>query len=155
MSTIKVGAVGGGGILGAHIRGYRAYADMIEVTAVADVVAETAQRRAIELGAAAYTDFRQMISEADLDAVDICLPHHLHAEAIVAAAEAGKHILCEKPLCLTVEQAAEVQRAVSAAGTASSSGSSSTATAASGASSACRARSRCTASGPRAARSRS
>ena len=116
MSTIKVGAVGGGGILGAHIRGYRAYADMIEVTAVADVVAETAQRRSTELGAAAYTDFRQMISEADLDAVDICLPHHLHAEAIVAAAEAGKHILCEKPLCLTVEQAAEVQRAVSAAG---------------------------------------
>ena len=53
MSTIKVGAVGGGGILGAHIRGYRAYADMIEVTAVADVVAETAQRRSTELGAAA------------------------------------------------------------------------------------------------------
>jgi len=89
---------------------------MIEVTAVADVVAETAQRRSTELGAAAYTDFRQMISEADLDAVDICLPHHLHAAAIVAAAEAGKHILCEKPLCLTLEQAAEVQRAVSAAG---------------------------------------
>ena len=116
MSTIKVGAVGGGGILGAHIRGYRAYADMIEVTAVADVVAETAQRRSTELGAAAYTDFRQMISEADLDAVDICLPHHLHAAAIVAAAEAGKHILCEKPLCLTVDQDAEVQREVSESG---------------------------------------
>jgi predicted dehydrogenase len=116
MSTIKVGAVGGGGILGAHIRGYRAYADVIEVIAVADVVAEAAQRRATELGAAAYTDFRQMISEADLDAVDICLPHHLHAAAIVAAAEAGMHILCEKPLCLTVEEAAEVKRAVSAAG---------------------------------------
>jgi predicted dehydrogenase len=44
------------------------------------------------------------------------LPHHLHAEAIVAAAQAGKHILCEKPLCLTVLQADEVQRAVSTAG---------------------------------------
>ena len=66
-------------------------------------------------GAAAYTDFRQMILEADLDAVDICL-HHLHAEAIVIAAQAGKHILCEKPLCLTVLQAEQVQQAVSAAG---------------------------------------
>jgi predicted dehydrogenase len=86
------------------------------VTAVADVADETACRRAAELDAAAYTDFRQMILEAELDAVDICLPHHLHAEAIVAAAQAGKHILCEKPLCLTVEQAHQVRQAVSAAG---------------------------------------
>jgi predicted dehydrogenase len=116
VTTIKVGLLGGGGIVDAHIRGYRAYADAIEVTAVADVVAETAHRRAAELGATAYTDFRQMIREADLDAVDICLPHHLHGDAIVAAAQAGKHILCEKPLCLTVLQADEVQQAVSTAG---------------------------------------
>jgi predicted dehydrogenase len=116
VSKIKVGLVGGGGIVDAHIRGYRTYADAIEVTAIADVVDETARRRAAELGATAYTDFRLMIDEADLDAVDICLPHHLHAEAIVAAAQAGKHILCEKPLCLTVQQADEVQRVVSAAG---------------------------------------
>ena len=116
MSKIKVGLLGGGGIVDAHIRGYRTYADAIEVTAIADVVDETARRRAAELRATAYTDFRLMIDEADLDAVDICLPHHLHAEAIMAAAQAGKHILCEKPLCLTVQQADEVQRVVSAAG---------------------------------------
>ena len=116
MSTVKVGVLGGGGILDAHMRGYRAYADAIKVTAVADVVEDTARRRAAELDAAAYTDFRQMILDADIDAVDICLPHHLHAEAIVAAAQAGKHILCEKPLCLTVLQADEVQQAVSTAG---------------------------------------
>jgi predicted dehydrogenase len=116
VSTIKVGLMGGGGIVDAHIRGYRAYADLIEVTAVADVVVETARRRAAELDAAAYTDFRQMILEAEFDAVDICLPHHLHAEAIVAAAQAGKHILCEKPLCLTVKQAGQVRQVVSAAG---------------------------------------
>jgi predicted dehydrogenase len=116
MTKIKVGLIGGGGIVDAHIRGYRAYADVIEVTAVADVIDETARRRAAELGAAPHTDFRQMILEADLDAVDICLPHHLHAEAIVSAALAGKHILCEKPLCLTVEQANQVQQAVTTAG---------------------------------------
>jgi predicted dehydrogenase len=106
--------MGGGGIVDAHIRGYSAYAEAIKVTAVADVADETARRRAAELDAAAYTDFRQMIVEAELDAVDICLPHHLHAEAIVAAAQAGKHILCEKPLCLTVEQADQVRQAVQA-----------------------------------------
>jgi predicted dehydrogenase len=116
MSTTKVGVLGGGGIVDAHIRGYRAYADAIEVVAVADVADETARRRAAELRAAAYTDFRQMIVEAEIDAVDICLPHHLHAEAIVAAAQAGKHILCEKPLCLTVEEADLVRRVVTATG---------------------------------------
>jgi predicted dehydrogenase len=113
---IKVGLIGGGGIADAHIRGYRAYAQTIAVTAVADVVYQTASRRAAELGAVGYTDFRQMILDADLDAVDICLPHHLHAEAIIAAAAAGRHILCEKPLCLTVEEADRVRLAIEAAG---------------------------------------
>ena len=53
-----------------------------------------------------------MLAEADIDAVDICLPHYLHKTAIVAAANAHKHILCEKPLCLTIEEAREVQQAV-------------------------------------------
>jgi predicted dehydrogenase len=113
---IKVGLIGGGGIADAHIRGYRAYADMIKVTAVADVMDQTGRRRAAELDAVAYLDFRQMILEADLDAVDICLPHYLHAEAIIAAAEAGKHVLCEKPLCLTVQEADRVRLAIEAAG---------------------------------------
>ena len=113
---IKVGLIGGGGIADAHIRGYRVYADAIKVTAVADVMDQTARRRAAELDAVAYLDFRQMILEADLDAVDICLPHYLHAEAIIAAAEAGKHILCEKPLCLTVQEADRVRLAIEAAG---------------------------------------
>jgi predicted dehydrogenase len=113
---IKVGLIGGGGIADAHIRGYRAYAETIAVTAVADVVYQTASRRGAELGAAAYTDFRQMILDEDLDAVDICLPHYLHAEAIIAAAAAGRHILCEKPLCLTVAEADRVRLAIDAAG---------------------------------------
>ena len=113
---IKVGLIGGGGIADAHIRGYRAYAESIAVTAVADVVYQTASRRAADLNAVGYTDFRQMILDADLDAVDICLPHHLHAEAIIAAAAAGRHVLCEKPLCLTVEEADRVRLAIDAAG---------------------------------------
>ena len=78
--------------------------------------AKSAERRAGDTGAAIYADYPTMLAEADIDAVDICLPHHLHKDAIVAAARAGKHILCEKPLCLTPEEAAEVDAAVTEAG---------------------------------------
>jgi predicted dehydrogenase len=116
MPQIKVGLIGAGGIASAHIKGYREHADRIGVTAVADAVEQTADERGAELGATPYTDYRQMLAAEDIDAVDICLPHHLHRDAIVAAAEAGKHILCEKPLCLTVEEAAAVRTAVTANG---------------------------------------
>jgi predicted dehydrogenase len=116
MTQLKVGLIGGGGIAGAHIKGYREHAAKIAITAVADAVEQTAKDRGAELGATPYTDYRQMLAHEELDAVDICLPHHLHRDAIVAAAEAGKHILCEKPLCLTAEEAADVRRAVEANG---------------------------------------
>ncbi len=116
MPQIKVGLIGGGGIASAHIRGYQEHAERIGITAVADAVEQTAADRGAELGATPYTDYRQMLEAEDIDAVDICLPHHLHRDAIVAAAEAGKHILCEKPLCLTAEEAADVRAAVEASG---------------------------------------
>jgi predicted dehydrogenase len=113
---IKVGLIGAGGIASAHIRGYREHAARIGITAVADAVEQTAVARGEELGATPYVDYRRMLEAEDIDAVDICLPHHLHGDAIVAAAEAGKHILCEKPLCLTAAEAADVRAAVRAAG---------------------------------------
>src|SRR5690606_29844762 len=62
------------------------------------------------------SDYKKMIAEADIDAVDICLPHHLHADAILAAAAAGKHVLCEKPLCITPEEADQIAAAVKESG---------------------------------------
>jgi predicted dehydrogenase len=116
MPEIRVGLIGGGGIASAHISGYREHADKIGIAAVADAVEQTAVDRGAELGAAPYTDYRLMLEAEDLDAVDICLPHHLHRDAIVAAAQAGKHVLCEKPLCLTAAEAADVRAAVQASG---------------------------------------
>ncbi|WP_210508511.1 Gfo/Idh/MocA family protein [Naasia sp. SYSU D00057] len=113
---IRVGLIGAGGIAGAHVKGYLENPDTVQLVAVADPVQEHAERRAQLTGAATYTSYQDMLREAELDAVDICLPHHLHRDAIVAAARAGKHILCEKPLCLTDEEAAEVQAAVREAG---------------------------------------
>jgi predicted dehydrogenase len=116
MTAIRAGLIGGGRIADDHIRGYRAHAERISVVAVADVDAATAERRADEVGARAFTDLGRLIAEADVDAVDICLPHHLHKETIVTAARAGKHILCEKPLCLTAAEAAEVRDTVATTG---------------------------------------
>ena len=50
-------------------------------------------------------DYRELIANDDIQAVSICLPDHLHREVTIAAAEAGKHILCEKPLSLTLDEA--------------------------------------------------
>jgi predicted dehydrogenase len=116
MDYVKVGLIGGGGIVDEHILGYRQHADRIGVTAVADVHPETLARRRDELGATPFTDYVDLIAEGDIDAVDICLPHHLHADAIVRAANAGKHILCEKPLCLTAAEARDIHAAVRANG---------------------------------------
>jgi predicted dehydrogenase len=115
--NIRVGLIGAGGIAGAHLRGYQQITGQAEVTAVADVEIERARQRAAEAGGArAFTDYGDMLATADLDAVDICLPHHLHADAIIAAARAGKAILCEKPLCLTADEAKAVREAVADAG---------------------------------------
>jgi predicted dehydrogenase len=57
-----------------------------------------------------------MIASGDLDALDVCLPHHLHKDAVVRAAAQGLHILCEKPLCVTLDEARAVREAVSSAG---------------------------------------
>jgi predicted dehydrogenase len=116
LDRIRVGLIGGGGIADAHIRGYRRFADRIEVTAVADNAEQALAARSRELGVAPYSDYARMIDEADIDAVDICLPHHLHRDAIVRAAKAGKHILCEKPLCITADEAIDVTAAVRASG---------------------------------------
>jgi predicted dehydrogenase len=114
---IGVGIIGAGEIAGAHVRGYLQAAEHAQITAVADVDPARAERLTERVGRPEiFVDYLQMIASPLVDAVDICLPHHLHKDAIVAAAEAGKHILCEKPLCLTIEEAGEVTRAVTSAG---------------------------------------
>jgi len=112
--TVGIGLIGAGSITRSHARGYNAIREQATVVAVADAVLEIARARADELGGAdAMTDYNELLGRDDVAAVDICLPHHLHADAIVAAANAGKHILCEKPLCLTIAEADAVRAAVS------------------------------------------
>jgi predicted dehydrogenase len=111
---IRVGLIGCGSIAGDHIRGYKALpADLGVLDAVADAD-EHRRAEAAELAGVAktYSDYRELLADPEIDAVDICLPHHMHRDAIVAAAAAGKHIMSEKPLCLTLDEAAEISAAV-------------------------------------------
>lgn len=104
--------------MGAHVPGLKAVADRAIVTAACDVNVDAAKRRASETNpdAAIYSDWKQMLRDDVVDAVDCALPHHLHRDAIVDAAEAGKHILTEKPLCTTLEEAKDIEAAVKANG---------------------------------------
>ncbi|WP_106816376.1 Gfo/Idh/MocA family protein [Microbacterium timonense] len=109
---VRIGLIGAGGIAGAHVAGYRRNPDIVEFAAIADPVRESAEkRRGDDENVRLYADYREMIAAGGLDAVDICLPHHLHAEAIIAAADAGLHVLCEKPLCLTLDEADAISAA--------------------------------------------
>jgi len=115
--TIKVGFFGSGGIAETHMNAYLKLGDAVRITAVSDVVEENARKLAERAGGAdRFEDFHTLLAQADVEAVDICLPHHLHHDAIVAAARAGKHILCEKPLCLTLEEAESIRQAITESG---------------------------------------
>ncbi len=115
-TPVRIGLIGAGNIARHHLRGYAALGTKAQVTAIADTDSDLLAERTKQTGATGYSSFTDLIASAEVDAVDICLPHHLHRDAIVAAAEAGKHILCEKPLCLTAEEAREVREAVQRAG---------------------------------------
>lgn len=77
----------------------------VELVAVADQYAEKAALFAGEFGARPYGGLTEMLDSETLDIVDVCLPTHLHRAATVEAARAGKHVFCEKPMALTVEDA--------------------------------------------------
>lgn len=119
---LKVGLIGTGGIArNRHAPAWRNLAGRATVTAVSDVdgAAAGAVAELLTVDGAApqiYTDYHALIREADVDAVDICLPHHLHADAILAAVAAGKHILCEKPMCISLTEADQIVEAVDRAG---------------------------------------
>ncbi len=102
--------------MGAHLPGWRAVEGRAVVTAACDVSADNAKKRADELGgtAAVYADWKQMLADDKVDAVDIALPHKFHRDAIVDAAEAGKHVLTEKPLCTSLQEAEDIEAAVKA-----------------------------------------
>ena len=89
---IRVGIIGAGNIADSHLDGYLRAGAAAEVTAIADIDGARATALAARAGggASVFADYRELLGSGLVDAVDVCLPHHLHADAIVAAAEAGR-----------------------------------------------------------------
>jgi predicted dehydrogenase len=117
---VRLAIVGAGGISGAHAVGINAHQDKVVCIALCDVSDDNLKKRSDQLGGvkAQFKDWKKMFEAMgdDIDAVDICLPHHLHAPAILDSAAAGKHILCEKPMCMSVKEADQIAAAVKKAG---------------------------------------
>lgn len=114
---VKVGLVGCGLISGAHRRGFAAVADKGQLMWICDRDAALAERTAAEAGVARWTaDFAELLADPELDAVDLCLPHHLHRPFTEQALAAGKHVLCEKPIATSLADADAMLAAAQAAG---------------------------------------
>jgi predicted dehydrogenase len=87
-----------------------------KLLAVADIDEARANHVARQTGAQPYRDYKELLAREDIDAVIIATPDHLHKEPCIHAAEAGKHILVEKPLAMTLEDAEAINKAVARMG---------------------------------------
>ena len=124
MKDIRIGLIGAGFMGKAHatafknvplVFGNELARPILEV--IADVDEQDVEKRAAEFGFARWTTaWRDVIKDPQVDLVDITTPNHLHTEMAIAAAEAGKHVYCEKPLANTSADAARIVAAVEKAG---------------------------------------
>jgi len=113
--TVDIGIVGAGKRGQAHADSYSDI-DGADVVAVADIDEDAATALADDHGAAVYGGFRDMLDDADLDAVSVCVHNNLHRPVAEAAADAGAHIFTEKPMAATYTDAKAMAEAADAAG---------------------------------------
>jgi len=105
---LKVGIIGCGGIAnGKHMPALEK-TGKVEMVAFSDIVVERAEKAAKEYGipdAKVHKDYRKLLSDKSIDVVHVLTPNKSHAEITVAALEAGKHVMCEKPMAKTAADA--------------------------------------------------
>src|SRR5688572_20769700 len=117
MQKTKIAILGTGFISDIHMESYHRFVPEAEVVAVYSRDAERAKNFAAKHGITNwYTDIKKIINESACEVVDICLPNFRHAEATLMAAAASKHIIIEKPLAVTLEEADEMIEACNKAG---------------------------------------
>ncbi len=113
--SFRIAVIGCGAISGNHITAILQNGHT--VCALCDILPEKAEalKEKYELAdTPIFTDYKEMIEAVHPDSVHICTPHDLHAPMTVYALERNIHVLCEKPLCITMEQMKEVHRAANA-----------------------------------------
>ncbi len=101
--TLNSGVVGFGFIGEIHVRAIRALGGV--VTAIAAKTIEEAQSAAAKMGISKAVTIEEMVNDPDIDVIHICTPNIFHAEIAELVIRAGKHVICEKPLAVSVEQA--------------------------------------------------
>ncbi|MBQ8088298.1 MAG: Gfo/Idh/MocA family oxidoreductase [Clostridia bacterium] len=114
MRPIKIGLVGTGSISNAHMTGYSKLAEegKVELVAACDINVDRARAWAEKYGfKEVYGSHTEMLEKSDIDAISICTWNNSHAQITIDALRAGKHVLCEKPPAMTVEQALQMQQA--------------------------------------------
>lgn len=117
MQKLKIGIVGAGNIAcSAHLPAYQECENAYPA-AIADIDYERAKNAAEKFNIPrAYSSVEEMLADANIDAVDICTWNNAHAPVCIAAAEAGKHVLCEKPMAMSLADALAMEKAVKASG---------------------------------------
>ncbi len=117
MKQLNVGIIGAGRIGSLHAKSIAYNVPTAKVVGITDVFAESAQKVAKELNIPKiYNDYKEMLSDSEIDAVLICSSTDTHADIAIEAAQAGKHIFCEKPVDLTPEKVRAVIDAQKKAG---------------------------------------
>ncbi|MBV7508367.1 Gfo/Idh/MocA family oxidoreductase [Bacillus sp. sid0103] len=105
MEKLRVGIIGCGSIAQhRHIPEYQANRN-VEIVAVCDIDEERVKEIAEKYELAAYTSFDELISSGTVDAVSVCTPNYLHAPISIAALNANLHVLCEKPMATSKQEA--------------------------------------------------
>lgn len=116
MKELHAAVIGCGLISKNHLKALK-NVKQASCTAVCDIEREKAEKAAEQYGIAKiYTDYHEMLADPDIDVVHICTPHFLHAQMAVDALRAGKHVLCEKPMALSEEDAKAMMAARDEAG---------------------------------------
>jgi predicted dehydrogenase len=105
---VKVAIIGCGGIAnGKHMRSLKKL-ESVEMVAFCDIIVEKAQKAAAEYGvpdAKVYEDYHELLKDRSIEVVHVCTPNDSHAPITIAALEAGKHVMCEKPMAKTAADA--------------------------------------------------
>jgi UDP-N-acetylglucosamine 3-dehydrogenase len=109
---MRIGLVGAGFMGGVHLNAYADIPD-VEVVGVADARVESAVAGAAIVGARPYASYDELVAAEDVEVVDVCLPTAFHREIAVRAAGEGRHVILEKPISRTIEDAQEILDAFS------------------------------------------
>lgn len=106
---LRICLVGCGRVATSYYPGFQALSDLITFEAVVSREREKGEEIAQKWGAKkVYTEYEEALKDPEIDAVILCLPHHLHKPYTIQACEAKKHVLCEKPMALNAEECQEM-----------------------------------------------